>query len=518
MAGDPNAGARSPAVQNALGVVDLGRQAATAYERAGPGRRAWRDDPQAAVRPGVPRARGRRVQAGQDRRSSTPCSAPPCAPSTTTSPPRCPPPSATADAAGRGGAARPRRRPADADHRARSARTSRSTRWPSTSPRRPTPTSARCSSVEVSLPRQLLSDGLVLVDTPGVGGLGSAHSAITIGALPMADAVLFVSDATQEFTGPELEFLQTATALCPNVVCVLTKIDFYPAWRKIADLDAGHLEAPRRARADPVPCRRRCASHALRANDRDAQRGVGLPAARQLPARRRSRPTPSSLGVAGRGQRRRRRRRPARSRSSRPSGSALDDPDSAQPMVDNLAEAKAKAERAPERRRRVAADADRRHRRPHGRRRPRPAGPPAPGRPGGRRGPRAERPGRDVGRVRAVALPPGRRGRRPQLRVPAAHGRSELAAAGGRALRRGRQPSIVVDLDVADPTEVLDRRSTPTPTSTCSKMGVGTQGMAALRGTYGGVLMFGMLGQHGRPRPRPTPPPSSSACSWAAGR
>ena len=33
MAGDPNAGARSPAVQSALSVVDLGRQATTAYAR-----------------------------------------------------------------------------------------------------------------------------------------------------------------------------------------------------------------------------------------------------------------------------------------------------------------------------------------------------------------------------------------------------------------------------------------------------------------------------------------------------
>ena len=99
----------------------------------------------------------------------------------------------------------------------------------------------RVESVEVGLPAPLLEGGLVLVDTPGVGGLGSTHSAITIGALPMADAVLFVSDASQEFSGPELEFLRTARSLCPNVGCVMTKIDFYPAWRKILALDNGHL-------------------------------------------------------------------------------------------------------------------------------------------------------------------------------------------------------------------------------------------------------------------------------------
>jgi hypothetical protein len=98
-------------------------------------------------------------------------------------------------------------------------------------------------SVEVGLPSELLRTGLVLVDTPGVGGLGSTHSAITIGVLPMADAVLFVSDASQEYSGPELEFLRTARSLCPNVCCVVTKIDFYPAWRKILSLDEEHLAA-----------------------------------------------------------------------------------------------------------------------------------------------------------------------------------------------------------------------------------------------------------------------------------
>ncbi len=99
----------------------------------------------------------------------------------------------------------------------------------------------RVHSVELGVPAELLRSGLVLVDTPGVGGLGSAHSTITIGALPMADAVLFVSDAAQEYSGPELEFLETARSLCPNVACAMTKIDFYPAWRKILELDQTHL-------------------------------------------------------------------------------------------------------------------------------------------------------------------------------------------------------------------------------------------------------------------------------------
>jgi hypothetical protein len=99
------------------------------------------------------------------------------------------------------------------------------------------------SHVEVGLPRHLLAAGLEIVDTPGVGGLNSVHGAATMTALPTADAVLLVSDASQEYTAPELEFLRQAAALCPNVACVLTKTDLHPEWRRIAELDRGHLRA-----------------------------------------------------------------------------------------------------------------------------------------------------------------------------------------------------------------------------------------------------------------------------------
>nr|BFE68895.1 hypothetical protein GCM10020092_021960 [Actinoplanes digitatis] len=97
------------------------------------------------------------------------------------------------------------------------------------------------TGVEVRLPRQLLSSGLVIVDTPGVGGLGSVHSAASLTAASMADALLFVTDAAQELTRSELEFLRQAREVCSTAVCVLTKTDFYPYWRKIRDLNAGHL-------------------------------------------------------------------------------------------------------------------------------------------------------------------------------------------------------------------------------------------------------------------------------------
>jgi hypothetical protein len=97
-------------------------------------------------------------------------------------------------------------------------------------------------AVEIGLPRTILSDGLVVVDTPGVGGLGSPHTAATIAALPSADVLLFVSDSSQELTEAEFEFLKTAQQVCSVCAFVMTKHDFYPDWQQIRELNAGHLD------------------------------------------------------------------------------------------------------------------------------------------------------------------------------------------------------------------------------------------------------------------------------------
>lgn len=134
----------------------------------------------------------------------------------------------------------------------------------------------RLRAVEVGVPRPILESGLVLVDTPGVGGLGSIHSTTTIGALPLADALLFVSDASQEYSQPELEFLATARQLCPNVTCLLTKVDFYPEWRTILELDRAHLEAAR-VRAAIIPVSSTLHVQSLELNDAELDAESGFP-------------------------------------------------------------------------------------------------------------------------------------------------------------------------------------------------------------------------------------------------
>ncbi len=97
--------------------------------------------------------------------------------------------------------------------------------------------------VEVRLPEPVLASGLTLVDTPGVGGLNAGHAAATLAFLPSADALVFVTDASAELSAAELEFLASARTAGPPVLVALTKIDMYPGWRRILELDAGHLAA-----------------------------------------------------------------------------------------------------------------------------------------------------------------------------------------------------------------------------------------------------------------------------------
>lgn len=97
-------------------------------------------------------------------------------------------------------------------------------------------------SCTLQLPVEWLRSGVELVDMPGYGGLDATAGARIVTELRQANAVLFVSDSSQELTSPELEFLRTAAKHCPNVTCVLSKTDAYVDWRVIRDVNTRHLQ------------------------------------------------------------------------------------------------------------------------------------------------------------------------------------------------------------------------------------------------------------------------------------
>jgi hypothetical protein len=114
---------------------------------------------------------------------------------------------------------------------------------------------------EVGIPRPLLATGLVLVDTPAVDDLDSMRSASMMAAVSQADAVIVVSAATRELSTTELALIEAVARLCPTVVLVLTKIDIAPRWRRVAERDRARLaSAGIQARVIPVSAMLRLAA------------------------------------------------------------------------------------------------------------------------------------------------------------------------------------------------------------------------------------------------------------------
>ena len=149
--------------------------------------------------------------------------------------------------------------------------------------------------VEVTASSPLLKHGLAFIDTPGVGGHGQPHLSATLGLLPDADAMLMISDASQEFTEPEMTFIRQAYEICPVAAIVATKTDLYPHWREIVAADNAHLQRAGLlasgdsrvvASAQPRTCDQR----------QGTQRGIQFPGRHQIPQRQgafpRERPDP----------------------------------------------------------------------------------------------------------------------------------------------------------------------------------------------------------------------------------
>lgn len=131
--------------------------------------------------------------------------------------------------------------------------------------------------VEVIAPSPLLKGGLVFIDTPGVGGHGQPHLAATLGLLPDADAMLMVSDTSQEFTEPEMTFMRQAFEICPVAAIVATKTDLYPHWRAVVDADRAHLQ---RVGVDMplIPASSLLRHHAISLSDKELNDESNFPA------------------------------------------------------------------------------------------------------------------------------------------------------------------------------------------------------------------------------------------------
>jgi GTP-binding protein EngB required for normal cell division len=134
--------------------------------------------------------------------------------------------------------------------------------------------------VEVQLPDPRL-EGVVLIDTPGVGGLNERYGELTLRALEEASALLFLTEAGRPMSQSELEFLQRASSRIDRVILVLTKIDFEEDegedWqlRVIETRQALARYAPR---FETAPFIGTCAHWSGGAEDPDLAESSGIPA------------------------------------------------------------------------------------------------------------------------------------------------------------------------------------------------------------------------------------------------
>lgn len=130
--------------------------------------------------------------------------------------------------------------------------------------------------LDATLDHPLLGAGVELIDTPCIsGGLSTPAASVVLSLLVEAAGLVFVTDASQELTGPEVEFLRMARTLCPTLLVVLSKIDLYPEWRRLLDIDQNHLAFDADALVLPASPRLRAAS--VRWGDSELDRESGLP-------------------------------------------------------------------------------------------------------------------------------------------------------------------------------------------------------------------------------------------------
>ena len=80
--------------------------------------------------------------------------------------------------------------------------------------------------LEIELPLECLKNGLVLIDTPGVGGLDPRHAFLTTYFLPQADITLFMTDVNEPLTTTELDFYnQKVTRYAKHSAIIINKCD-----------------------------------------------------------------------------------------------------------------------------------------------------------------------------------------------------------------------------------------------------------------------------------------------------
>ncbi|WP_233604430.1 GTP-binding protein [Micromonospora sp. HM5-17] len=130
------------------------------------------------------------------------------------------------------------------------------------------PSGAGVEHAEIGIPRALLASGLVLVDTPGLDATNPRRTISPAASPGQADLVLLVSDVTRELSVAELNLLLHIAQSHANVAVVQSKIDLVPDWRSVVERNRRHL-ADAGVSAALIPVSATLRLLAARTNDRE---------------------------------------------------------------------------------------------------------------------------------------------------------------------------------------------------------------------------------------------------------
>jgi hypothetical protein len=143
----------------------------------------------------------------------------------------------------------------------------------------PTTGTSDVGVVEVTVDRWRLAAHLALIDTPSWSLSTVLDRSRVFGCAP--DVVVLVSDAGQELCQVELDVATVAVRRGMQCVLVLTKVDLHPDWRRIRDVDEGHL-ARAGLKVPIFPVGLRLAELGRRRGDADTIVESGLPALTEM--------------------------------------------------------------------------------------------------------------------------------------------------------------------------------------------------------------------------------------------
>lgn len=129
--------------------------------------------------------------------------------------------------------------------------------------------------VDVRIDRPLLGLGLEVVDCPAAAGDGHPGRVSTVATARQSDAVLLVTDASQPMTRFELELLEDVLAVCPATTVVMTRIDIAPEWRRLQQINRQAL-ADRGLQVEVVSASSVLRNEALRLGDRSTNDESGF--------------------------------------------------------------------------------------------------------------------------------------------------------------------------------------------------------------------------------------------------